>query len=104
MDNRNVTASFKRGAIVGLIRKNQTLKPGVIIEFIHGKYGMYKSNMKAWKAKQKAIAQIFGDWEESYSDLPRLMIALLNTNLGTVVEWCTRNTHDPLVRMFGRVL
>ena len=63
MDNRNFTANFIKGAILCLICKDQTLKPAVIIEIIHGQYGVYVSYMKAWKAKQKAISQIFGDWE-----------------------------------------
>ena len=61
---------------------------------------MYVSYIKAWKAKQKAIAQIYGDWEESYNDLPRLMTTLLNTNPGTVVEWYTLNTDDPCLVVF----
>ncbi len=101
--NRNVSANFIRGKILELIRRDQTLKPTVIMEVIHGQLGVSVSYMKAWKAKHKAIAQIFGDWEQSYNDLPRYMAALVRTNPGTVVEWCNINTQDPMTKVFGRV-
>ncbi|XP_016195007.1 uncharacterized protein LOC107635974 [Arachis ipaensis] len=37
-------------------------------------------------AKQKAIAQIYGDWEESYNKVPKLLQALQSYFLGTICE------------------
>ncbi|XP_025692646.1 uncharacterized protein [Arachis hypogaea] len=37
-----------------------------------------------WMAKQKAVAQIYGDWEESYAELPRWMLGVQSTMAGTV--------------------
>uniref|UniRef100_A0A2N9F9I0 CCHC-type domain-containing protein n=1 Tax=Fagus sylvatica TaxID=28930 RepID=A0A2N9F9I0_FAGSY len=42
-----------------------------------------------WDAKQKAIANIYGDWGESYQLLPKFMKALIDSNPGTKVEWET---------------
>ncbi|XP_025680323.1 uncharacterized protein [Arachis hypogaea] len=42
------------------------------------------SYRKVWKAKQKAVAQIYGDWEESYAELPRWMLGVELTMPGTV--------------------
>ncbi|KAL0008664.1 hypothetical protein SO802_010166 [Lithocarpus litseifolius] len=36
-----------------------------------------------WDAKQKAIAKIFGDWEESYQRLQKLLLAYLDQDSGT---------------------
>ncbi|XP_016195644.1 uncharacterized protein LOC107636663 [Arachis ipaensis] len=35
-------------------------------------YGFRPSYRKVWMAKQKAVAQIYGDWEESYAELSPL--------------------------------
>ncbi|XP_025616457.1 uncharacterized protein [Arachis hypogaea] len=35
-------------------------------------------------AKQKAVAQIYGDWKESYAELPHWMLGVQLTMLGTV--------------------
>ncbi|XP_074313527.1 uncharacterized protein LOC141648705 [Silene latifolia] len=59
--------------------------------------------MKAWKAKQKALADIFGDWELSYQLLPRFFEALKEANPGTVVQFVNYPTDDPNVVIFGRV-
>ncbi|XP_065629548.1 uncharacterized protein LOC136067505 [Quercus suber] len=36
-----------------------------------------------WDAKQRAIAKIFGDWEESYQRLRKLLLAYLDQEAGT---------------------
>uniref|UniRef100_A0A2N9HUL4 Zinc finger PMZ-type domain-containing protein n=1 Tax=Fagus sylvatica TaxID=28930 RepID=A0A2N9HUL4_FAGSY len=42
-----------------------------------------------WNAKQKAIANIYGDWGESYQLLPKFMKALIDSNPSTKVKWET---------------
>ena len=36
--------------------------------------------------KEKAVAKVFGDWDESYKLLPRWLYMVKHTNLGTLVE------------------
>ncbi|XP_057746670.1 uncharacterized protein LOC130965931 [Arachis stenosperma] len=47
-------------------------------------YGFRPSYRKIWLAKQKAMAQIYGDWEESYGDLSHWIIGVTSTMDGTV--------------------
>ncbi|XP_015942797.1 uncharacterized protein LOC107468072 [Arachis duranensis] len=47
-------------------------------------YGFRPSYRKVWMAKQKAVAQIYGDWEESYAELPRWMLGVQSTMAGTI--------------------
>lgn len=42
-----------------------------IQERISGELNYQVSYMKAWLAKQRALAKVFGNWEESYAELPR---------------------------------
>jgi hypothetical protein len=39
---------------------------------------------KAWKAKQAAFRMLYGYWEEAYSQIPRLLLAVADANPGMV--------------------
>ncbi|TYK16382.1 serine/threonine-protein phosphatase 7 long form-like protein [Cucumis melo var. makuwa] len=41
---------------------------------------------EAWDGKRKAVAKVFGDWDESYKLLSRWLYMVKHTNLGTIVE------------------
>ncbi|KAF7812906.1 Auxin response factor 4 [Senna tora] len=45
------------------------------------------SYKKAWKAKQKAIARVYGNWENSYRLLPRWLAAVSHFVPGTIVRY-----------------
>ncbi|CAL1389977.1 unnamed protein product [Linum trigynum] len=71
-------------AIKNLIEHDPDLKVKVIIADIASRYGYMINYKKAWHGKQKALAGVFGDWEESYAFLPRLILALEASKPGTV--------------------
>lgn len=58
---------------------------------------------KAWMAKQKAIADLFGDWATSYSMLPPFMDARCRENHGTVVVWSCEDGPSGNTNQFQRV-
>ncbi|XP_050242175.1 uncharacterized protein LOC126691151 [Quercus robur] len=60
---------FVASEIVGKLQKNHTVRIDELWEIIRTKYNHELSYYKVWDAKQKAIAKIFGDWEESYQKL-----------------------------------
>ncbi|XP_015950768.1 uncharacterized protein LOC107475616 [Arachis duranensis] len=51
----------------------------VLQEATQATYGFRPSYNKVWLTKQKAVAQIYSDWEESYSDLPRWILGVTST-------------------------
>ncbi|XP_027362556.1 uncharacterized protein LOC113870158 [Abrus precatorius] len=55
----------------GMVKEEPSVPVSLIQERISGQFGYSVSYKKAWKAKQKAIVTIFGDWDESYATLPR---------------------------------
>ncbi|XP_015935957.1 uncharacterized protein LOC127744126 [Arachis duranensis] len=57
----------------------------VLQEATEATYGYRPSYRKVWMAKQKAVAHIYGDWEESYAELPRWMLGVQATLEGTMV-------------------
>jgi len=76
-------------------------KVNSIITHILDKYGYTISYTKAWNAKQRAIEEIFGDWDKSYELLPRFMLGLKESNPGTIVQFYTTPTSIPNVTTFS---
>lgn len=104
IDHPLLSSDFVCNEIKDLIRADPSLKIRVIVQAVKVKFKYTITYKRAWSAKQKAIASIFGDWEQSYEELPRYMQALKESNPGTVVEWCTlASNEDPSVHIFLRV-
>ncbi|KAH9608952.1 hypothetical protein KSS87_008828 [Heliosperma pusillum] len=61
------------------------------------------SYMKIWHAKQRDMADLYGDWEKSYAYLPRYFRALEEANPGTVVEFGNKRTGEENEEQFDRV-
>ncbi|XP_025685691.1 uncharacterized protein [Arachis hypogaea] len=57
-------------AIRPLVEADPSIKVKSVIAEVQGKFNYTVSYRKAWLAKQKAVAKIFGDWEVSYQTLP----------------------------------
>ena len=85
-DNRSINEKFISQEILSVIRVDKALKPRVIMEMIQKSHHVTITYRRAWGAKQKAIASIFGDWDESYAIVPRFLAAVVQWNPGTVVE------------------
>jgi hypothetical protein len=78
-----------------------------VIDTVKSHFGYEVKYGKAWKAKQYAFKMLYGDWEEAYNRLPRLLGAIAATNPGMyhVVEpfgHKTREYKGATVRVFGR--
>ncbi|XP_016200384.1 uncharacterized protein LOC107641405 [Arachis ipaensis] len=70
--------------IFPLVRADASVSIKVLQEATEATYGFRPSYRKVWLAKQKAVVQIYGDWEESYADLPRWIIGVTSTMDGFV--------------------
>ncbi|XP_074270897.1 uncharacterized protein LOC141594807 [Silene latifolia] len=58
---------------------------------------------QTWVAKQRALVDIYGDWEESYAFLPRYLDALKEANPGTAVHFVNKPTNDPNFQLLDKV-
>ncbi|XP_016168302.1 uncharacterized protein LOC107610819 [Arachis ipaensis] len=56
----------------------------VLQEATEATYGFRPSYRKVWMIKQKAVVQIYGDWEDSYAELSRWILGVQATMDGTV--------------------
>ena len=82
-------SNFVASEIVGRLRQKHTAPIDELWEIIRTKYDHELSYYKVWHAKQKAIAKIFGDWEESYQRLRKLLLAYLDQDSGTQYSYHT---------------
>ena len=56
-------------------------------EEINLHYKFKISYYNALAAKQKILEELFGTHEDSFEILPRLFVALQESNSGTIIEW-----------------
>ena len=84
LDGRMMDCNFLTAEFVPLLQEKHTVTIYHLRDFIKGKYYGHKlSYYKIWDTKQRAIAKIFGDWEESYQRLRKLLLAYLDQETGT---------------------
>lgn len=66
--------------VVGMVIEQPNIAISLIQERINAMFGYTVSYTKAWKAKQKALTKVYGDWDESYDVLPRWLEYMLMPN------------------------
>jgi len=79
--------------IIRILTTNPSIPIKSVISEISNRFGYSISYQKTWNAKQNALAKAFGDWEDSYNELPRWFEAVQQTNLGTIIKY----TGSPIV-------
>ena len=94
--------------MLGLVKLEPSIPISLIRERINGQYGFQVSYRKAWMGKQKAIAKVFGDWEESFAKLPgwlayMQMFAPDSVYKIETTEFVINNQVDNRFRTFHRV-
>ncbi|XP_021740852.1 uncharacterized protein LOC110707150 [Chenopodium quinoa] len=86
-DHAHLDSSIISNFVKSFVQKDPCLKVEFIQELISKHFQFDVTYRRAWYAREKAIAEVFGDWESSYGRLPHFMEALKQSNLGTVVVW-----------------
>jgi hypothetical protein len=57
---------------------------------------------KSWLAKKKILERLFRSYEEFFQILPRLLLALKESNFGIIIEWNHKMVDGDTI-VFGRV-
>ncbi|XP_027347954.1 uncharacterized protein LOC113859354 [Abrus precatorius] len=107
-DHQKLDSKFICLCILGMVKEELSMPISLIQERISGQFGYSISYKKAWKAKQKAIVTVFGDWDESYAALPRWLEYMQLHAPGFVYKIETTNyveghTVDNRYRVFHRL-
>ena len=82
-DGRMMDSNFVASELLPILLKKHTTTVHDLKTNMSKKFGHELSYYKVWDAKQKAIAKIFGDWEDSYQRLQKLLLAYIDQDPGT---------------------
>ncbi|RYR50935.1 hypothetical protein Ahy_A06g025969 [Arachis hypogaea] len=85
-DHRQLDSNLICRIILPLIQSSPLVTIPVLQSIVRQSYHFKPSYRKVWMAKQKAIAQIYGDWEESNNKVLRLLQTLQSCHPGTVCD------------------
>ncbi|XP_030922939.1 uncharacterized protein LOC115949803 [Quercus lobata] len=83
-DGRMMDSKFISIALEKYVREDLTRKVRDLRSMLHARHGHDVTMYKVWEAKQKAVARIYGDFDESYAELPRFLAALSDADPDTV--------------------
>ena len=102
-DHHQLDSKLVATHIQAIIKAQFTLSPAAIQASVMEKWGYEISYKKALDGKHKAFRHLFGDFSQSYTDLPRLFLAIEQANPGCVVIWKTTSHSVPNNETFQRV-
>jgi hypothetical protein len=105
--HRQLSSNFIAYKISNSIKTLATMMINHVIDTVKSHFGYEMKYGKAWKAKHAAFKMLYGDCEEAYNRLLRLLGAMAATNpeMYHVVEpfgQKTREYKGATVRVFGR--
>ena len=83
-DGQMMDSKFISIALEKYVREDLTWSVKDLRSILHVKHGHDVTMYKVWETKQKAVARIYGDFDESYTELPRFLAALSDADLNTV--------------------
>jgi hypothetical protein len=98
-DHRQLTSEFIAYRLSNQISSLPTMSIKTVMELVKALFHYDVKYGKAWKVKQAAFRMLYGDWEEAYNRIPRLLLAIADANPGMVHVLATAK----MVRRHGRM-
>ncbi|KAK1632768.1 hypothetical protein QYE76_007083 [Lolium multiflorum] len=83
-DHRQLTSEFIAYKLSAEISSLPIMSIKSVQDTVKSRFAYDVKYGKAWKAKQAAFKMLYGDWEEAYNRVPRLLLAMAATNPGMV--------------------
>ena len=102
-DHNQLDSNLVAAHIKAIIKAQFTLSAASIQASVMDKWGYEILYKKELDGKHKALKHLFGEFSQSYTKLPRLFLALDQTNLGCVAIWKTFYSNMPNTEIFQRV-
>nr|XP_023883392.1 uncharacterized protein LOC111995693 [Quercus suber] len=85
-DGRMMDSKFIAITLESYVREDISRTIATLRSLSHAKHDHWASHYKVWDAKHKAVAAIYGDFDESYAELPRFLAALKDADPTTVTQ------------------
>jgi hypothetical protein len=86
MKHKNMTTEFVANVMYDEIVEKVGMSPFRIMLAIQNRYGYEMSYDMAWRAKQLALEKRFGNYKDSYHQLPTLLATIQTRNPGTIID------------------
>ncbi|XP_052109273.1 uncharacterized protein LOC127744211 [Arachis duranensis] len=83
-DHRSLDYHVISAFIMPMVRADASVSIKVLLNATAAHFWFRPTYRRVWLAKQKAVALIYGDWDESYNELPRWVLGVQLTMSGTV--------------------
>ncbi|XP_020987463.2 uncharacterized protein LOC107464565 [Arachis duranensis] len=93
-DHSKLDSDTVAEAIRPLVETDPSMKVKSIIAEVQSRFNYTISYRKAWLAKQKSVAKVFDDWEESYQALPWWLSVMVEKIPSSVVQIETRPLYN----------
>ncbi|RYQ96428.1 hypothetical protein Ahy_B08g092184 isoform B [Arachis hypogaea] len=75
-DHRSLDHSVISAFIMPMVRADASVSIKVLLNATAAHFGFRPTYRRVWMAKQKAVGLIYGDWDESYSEIPRWVLGV----------------------------
>ena len=102
-DHHQIDSNLVVAHIQAITKAQFTLSAAAIQAIVKEKWGYEISYKKALDGKHKAFRHLFGDFSQSYTELPRLFLTIEQANPGCVVIWKTIDNSVPNNETFQRM-
>ncbi|XP_015969910.1 uncharacterized protein LOC107493324 [Arachis duranensis] len=83
-DHRSLDYHVISAFIMPMVRADASVSIKVLLNATAAHFGFKPTYRRVWMAKQKAVALIYSDWDESYNELPRWVLGVQLTMPGTI--------------------
>ncbi|XP_025661712.1 uncharacterized protein [Arachis hypogaea] len=103
-DHSKLDSDTIADSIMPLVETDPSIKVKSIIAEVQSRFNYTISYRKAWLAKQKSIAKVFGGWEDSYQALPWWLSVMVQKIPGSVVQIETRLLYNANEEAQGTLL
>lgn len=98
-DHRQASSSWIAVRVKATLKEHPNMTPGQIITYIQKHFGVTISYRKAWRAKEFAVSELVGSWDESYRILPSYCAELTRVDPDAVTVLVCRE-EDRFARFF----
>ncbi|XP_073219670.1 uncharacterized protein [Cicer arietinum] len=85
-DHTKLDSNMICASIMQVVKTDPSIKVKVIIAEIQALHNYTITYRKGWIGKNKAIEQIYGNWEKSYNQLPQWLLVMQTFAIGTKIE------------------
>ncbi|XP_057745630.1 uncharacterized protein LOC130963543 [Arachis stenosperma] len=75
-DHRTLDYHMISAFIMPMVRADASVSIKVLLNATAAHFGFRPTYRRVWLAKQKAVALIYGNWDESYNELPRWVLGV----------------------------